>query len=238
MGEYFDSVMYQRIVKVMFSPDWKDGKPNPMPRFDSLLPALPDWVERSPRLVQVLRLESFEDSLDALELPSERTEREAHLQRLFGADYLLKYMLGSETAGQSVLVSAEAFQNPWAYQLKAGQPVDLPETFNLLLGLKVAQVRELTHGGRRYLLVRGVQHGTNDRVLVLWRDVLGLDAAAEREWLSAQLAALGWAWTDFERVYVNADSALPGAESLDAEFKRRMLVRDEAFRALTGGGAG
>lgn len=236
MGEYFDTVTYQRIAKVMFSPDWRDGKPNPMPHFAALLGDLPEWVTRSPRLVQVLRLESFEDSLDALELPHERSERERQLQKLFGSQYLLNYMLGDLTQGQAVRVATERFQNPWAYHLRAGQAVDLPETFNLLLGLKVNRVRELWHGERRYLLVRGVQHGAGEQTLVVWRDVDGLDPAAERDWLTAQLEGLGWAWADFDRVYSNADSALPRAESLDGEFKRLMLVRDEAFRALTAGG--
>ena len=242
MGEYFEPVTFARIAKVMFAPDWKDGAPNPAPRFEGLLAeqTWPEWVERSPRLVQVLRLESFEDSLDALELPEERTEREKQLTNLWGDQYLLRYMLGDLTAHQAVNVAVKAFQNPWAYQLRSGQTVDLPETFNLLLGLKVGAMRELWHGegeaARRYLLVRGVQHSTGEQILVVWRDLTeGFDPAAEREWLPAQVEALGWDWNEFGRVWVNGDSALPHAQSLDAEFRRLMMVRDEAFGPVAAG---
>lgn len=237
MGEYFDSVTYQRIVKVMFAPDWKSGHPSPMPHYTALLGDLPDSVTRSPRLVQVLRLESFEDSLDALELPHERTEREKSMTSLFGDEYLVKYMLGDLAEGQTVMVATEQFKNPWEYHLRAGQAVDLPETFNLLLGLKISQVRELHHGDRRYLLVRGTQHSTVERMLVIWRDITtDFDPASEKTWLDAELTGLGWTWEDFDRIFVNADSTLSRAESLDGEFKRLMMVRDEAFRALSAGG--
>ncbi|WP_186815729.1 DNA methyltransferase [Deinococcus cellulosilyticus] len=237
MGEYFDAVTLQRISKVMFAPEWKEGKPNPMPQFSNgLLTNHPEWVERSPRLVQVLKLESFEDSLDALELPQEKQAREQKLQQLWGDRYLLNYMLSDVTAGSSVLVATDRFAHPWSYELRAGQKVDLPETFNLLIGLKVAQWRELHHVDRRYLLVHGVQHGSEQSTLVVWRDIENLDPEAEREWLLTEIENLGWKWEQFDQIYVNADSVLPRAESLDQKFKDEMMSRDRAFVALTSGG--
>ena len=59
MGDYFDTVLLPRIKKVTFTPEWKDGKPKRL--------ATSEEAERSPRIVKVLRLESYEDALNNLE---------------------------------------------------------------------------------------------------------------------------------------------------------------------------
>ncbi|MEW6505992.1 MAG: site-specific DNA-methyltransferase, partial [Chloroflexota bacterium] len=62
MGEYFDTVLLPRIAKVMYTPEWKGGKPERK--------ATPEEAERTPRLVKILRLESYEDALHNLAAPS------------------------------------------------------------------------------------------------------------------------------------------------------------------------
>jgi adenine-specific DNA-methyltransferase len=57
---------------------------------------------------------------------------------------------------------------------------------------------------------------------VLWRDIAGwgeADFAAERDWIAAQ-APFG----DATVIYVNGDSAIPGAQSLDPVFHARMFA--------------
>jgi adenine-specific DNA-methyltransferase len=65
-GEYFDTVTLPRIAKVMTAPEWKDGQPK-----DTVQHADhgdPDhWSRRTLPLVRVLRLERYEDSLNALD---------------------------------------------------------------------------------------------------------------------------------------------------------------------------
>jgi len=56
MAQYFDTVLLPRIKKVTFSPEWKDGKPKRM--------ATAEEAERGPRIVKVIRLESYEDALN------------------------------------------------------------------------------------------------------------------------------------------------------------------------------
>ena len=144
MGDYFDTVLLPRIKKVTFTPEWKDGKPK--------RPATPEEVERSPRIVKVVRLESYEDALNNLE-----TRRTDEQQRLLDADeaqgadrlreqYILRYMLDVETRGSQSLLNVQAFTDPTAYKLKVKRPgsdesrevnVDLLETFNWLIGLTV-----------------------------------------------------------------------------------------------------
>ena len=147
MGEQFDTVLLPRIKKVTFTPEWKDGKPKRL--------ATPEEAERSPRVVKVVRLESYEDSLNNLD-----TRRSDSQQLLLdsaeaqGADglkeqYLLRYMLDVETRGNQSLLNVQAFTDPTAYKLKVKRPgsdesrevnVDLLETFNWLIGLTVQHI--------------------------------------------------------------------------------------------------
>lgn len=61
------------------------------------------------------------------------------------------------------------------------------------------------------------------RVLVLWRDMKGLNPAVERRFAEAKLKADG-AW---DEVLINGDSAIPAARSLDGLFKRLMEEPDQ-----------
>ena len=147
MGNHFDTVLLPRIKKVTFTPDWKDGKPKRL--------ATPEESERSPSIVKVLRLESYEDTLNNLE--THRTESqqllldntEARGPDRFREQYILRYMLDVETRGSQSLLKLQAFADPTAYKLKVKRPgsdesrevdVDLLETFNWLIGLTVRHI--------------------------------------------------------------------------------------------------
>lgn len=147
MGEYFDTVLLPRIKKVTYTPEWKDGKPKRM--------ATAEEAERSPCIVKVIRLESYEDTLNNLDL--RRTKQQQSLldaTEAQGADglkeqYLLRYMLDVETRGSQSLLNIAAFTDPTAYTLKVKRPgsdesrevnVDLLETFNWLIGLTVRHI--------------------------------------------------------------------------------------------------
>jgi len=146
-ADYFDTVLLPRLKKVTFTPEWKDGKPKRL--------ATSEEAERSPRIMKVIRLESYEDTLNNLEL--RRTEAQQSLldsPQAQGADgfreqYLLRYMLDVETRGSQSLLNVSAFMDPTAYKLKVKRPgsdesrevnVDLLETFNWLIGLKVDHI--------------------------------------------------------------------------------------------------
>ena len=147
MGDYFDTVLLPRIKKVTFAPEWKDGKPK--------RPATPEEAERSPRIVKVVRLESYEDTLNNLE-PRRSDEQQFALdtsrsqgQDAFREQYLLRYMLDVETRGSPSLLNVAAFTDPTSYRLRAKRPgsdesrevdVDLPETFHWLIGLAVQRI--------------------------------------------------------------------------------------------------
>lgn len=148
-AEYFDAVLLVRLKKVVYTPDWEDGKPK---RF-----ATPYEVQSSPRVMKVIRLESYEDTLNNLAL--QRTEQQQavlDLAQAQGPDrireqYLLRYMLEVESRGSQSLLNVGAFMDPTAYKLSVKRPgsdesrevnVDLLETFNWLIGLTVQHITQ------------------------------------------------------------------------------------------------
>ncbi len=147
MAQYFDTVLLPRVKKVTFSPKWKNGCPARL--------ATPEEAERSPRVVKVVRLESYEDTLNNLvvhrpdQLPSlldMHTDGDPNTTR---EDYIIRYMLDVETGDSPSLLNLSAFLDPSAYHLKVKRPgsdeskevaVDLLETFNWMLGLRVTRI--------------------------------------------------------------------------------------------------
>jgi len=218
MADYFDTVLLPRIKKVTFTPEWKDGKPKRM--------ATAEEAERSPRIVKVIRLESYEDALNNIAFDKTGGQMPLQLE-----DYLLTYMLKWESKQSETLLNVEKLQNPFAYKLhihRDGEtremPVDLPETFNYIIGLNVETRRALNDNGRRYLLYRGITR-EGRRVAVLWReteDWTEKDYQRDRDFVSAQKLAEG-----ADEVFINGDSLIPGAKSLDGVFKAKMFALKE-----------
>jgi len=215
MGRYFDSMVYQRTARALYAPEWNEGKPKEEPVFDDLLAdtALPEWVERSPRLVKVLRLESYEDSLQNL------ISREEMKPGKEGAD--VRYLFESAGDGAATLLNVERLEHPFDYQLEVleedgprAKGIDLVETANLLLGLDVVRYETWTAAGQRdYLAVHAEKDGR--KWLVLWRDMADLDIKAERKFLEPKIKG-------FDEVRINGDSAVPGIHAIDLDLARAM----------------
>lgn len=205
MGEYFDTILKPRIQKVIYSKDWNDGKPVSR--------------EGSSHLFKYLRLESYEDALDNITF-----QPMAEQTALQFDDYVLSYMLDFETKESDTLLNVAKLDSPFDYTLRLhGKdeplPVDLPETFNYLIGLHVATRRVYTNGGIKYLVYRGTAEGR--QTAIIWRTTRGW---GEKEFEADRQFILKEKLTDgAEEVYVNADSFLEGARSLDPVFKRRMF---------------
>jgi adenine-specific DNA-methyltransferase len=146
MGDYFNSVTKPRMQKVAYSRNWQDGKP----------------VDRDgiSHCFKYIRLESYEDTLNALELRTDEEAADAKAMaasrkdllannKAFREDYTLRYMLDVETKESASLLNHTAFTDPRAYTLNVKKPgseerttktVDLLETFNYLLGLRVQHI--------------------------------------------------------------------------------------------------
>ena len=221
MADYFDTVLLPRLKKVIFTPEWKEGKPKRM--------ATDEEAKRSPRILKIIRLESYEDALNNLTF--DEASGQTMLDR-FGDEYLLRYMLVWETRRSETLLNVEKLTAPFCYKLKIHRDgetqertVDLPETFNYLLGLEV-QKRFVHHeNGRRYLIYRGAL--PNERTaVVIWRDIQGW---TDKDFQHEATIVADQKWTHgADEVYVNGDSSIPNAQSLDDIFKRRLFAPVEA----------
>ena len=106
-------------------------------------------------LLKYIRLESYEDALNNLiteadgDYENEQVDRyreAAKRNKSLNEDYMLRYMLDVETRGSQSLLNINNFTDPTAYTLKVKKPgsdeqivknVDLIETFNYLIGLRV-----------------------------------------------------------------------------------------------------
>lgn len=137
MGHYFDTVIRPRICKVVYSDSWKSGKPTARDTGIS-------------HCFKYIRIESYEDSLNNLCFDQNPHQKKAvaansELQK----DYILNYMLDIETKGSASLLNIDAFNEPKEYKLKVKKTgseeyvvrnVDLLETFNYLIGLRVNHI--------------------------------------------------------------------------------------------------
>lgn len=150
MADYFYTIIIPRIKKIAYSFNWKDGKPQ-----DS------DGVGV---FFKYQILEQYEDTLDNIELKENKQAPE-----------LLKYFLDYETRENPSLLNIDHLKNPFSYKLKVnleevGKPqemvVDIPETFNYLLGLKVKKIKT-RNNERKYLFVLGEKEGKD--IAIVWR---------------------------------------------------------------------
>ncbi|PUE28048.1 site-specific DNA-methyltransferase [Limnohabitans sp. Jir61] len=232
-GDYFDKVTKPRIQKVVFSPEWKDGKP-----LNSELGVSCGF--------KVIKLESYEDTLNNLAL-SRSTTQESLLKSMSKEaqqDYLLRYLLDVESRGS--LLSVTDFKNPFDFKLKlsidsAGafeeRHVDLVETFNYLIGLNVKHIDMKLEMG--FATVSG-KLPNGEKALIVWRDSEQVDY--EKLNRLCEKLAINPADSEFDVVYINGDHNIPTVFSsteseggvtktlkirqIESEFMTRMFSMD------------
>ena len=212
MGEYFDTVLKPRILKVIYSKDWKDGKPVSR--------------EGTSHALKYLKLESYEDTLDNISFVTD--DQSQKMLDSFGEDYRLRYMLDFETRGSDSLLNVEKLSAPFRYELrlqngdeKHPAVVDLPETFAYLLGLRVRTRKAYHDGKRRYLVYRGSSPERGE-IAAIWRDTEDWtqeDYERDERFVEEEGFTQG-----ADEVFVNGDSFIPGSSPLETLFKRRMLA--------------
>lgn len=228
-GEYFDTVLMVRLQRILYSPEWAAGKPARI--------ATEDEVARTPRLVKVLRLESYEDALHNLsteETKRREKPRACAFRHAVGEDeYRIRYLAQLPMEASASLLHLDGVHHPFGYTIETlgengprEEPVDLIETFNLVYGLRVERRERWTNpaDGRLYRTV-WARDRNERRVLVLWRDVAELDTATERGWLEERIKETG----PWDEVLCNGDSGTPGVRSLDPDFKRLVSEPEEGL---------
>ena len=216
MGEYFDTVTKPRIQKVVYSADWKSGKPvrNDAP----LLDGENGMSNGISHIFQYIKLEQYEDSLNNIQF-----DEAAAAKKLVFTDQI-KYILQKGTRDSASLLSIGKLANPFNYEMEIIRlnerrltKIDLVTTFNFLLGIDVARYRVLEHQGNSYHVIHGKRG--QQAFIIIWRHWTdALDMASERAWITAQ----DWYSEDAE-IYTNADNAFK-AKSIEAEFKKLMFA--------------
>jgi len=207
-GEYFDSVIKPRIQKIVHSSEWSNGKPI----------AAETGISHC---IKLIKLESYEDTLNNLQLrhPTKQSDLFAALPEQAKDDYLLRYMLDVESRGS--LLSVEDFKKPFDYTLNiavdsagAYEPrkIDLVETFNYLIGLRVKHIDAQRERG--FVAVTGTLPN-DESCLVLWRDCDLLDYEGVSK-LCDKLA-INPADNEFDVVYINGDHNIPTVLTQTAE---------------------
>ncbi|WP_019656460.1 site-specific DNA-methyltransferase [Variovorax atrisoli] len=207
-GEYFDTVLKPRLQKVVFSAEWANGKPT-----------APDTGIS--HCFKVLKIESYEDTLNNLQLS--RTAAQGDLLNTLPQqakdDFLLNYLLDVESRGS--LLSVEDFKKPFDYTLNVAvdsagafepRKIDLVETFNFLIGLRVKHIDAQPERG--FITVTGTLAG-GETCLVLWRDCDVLDYEGVSK-LCDKLA-INPADNEFDVVYINGDHNIPTVLTQTAE---------------------
>ncbi|QQS43865.1 site-specific DNA-methyltransferase [Candidatus Roizmanbacteria bacterium] len=210
MGKYFDTVTKPRVQKVIYSDNWKNGKPQDT-----------DGVSQ---IVKYMKLESYEDTLNNVVV--NRSKKQQSLldsNSELKEDYFLHYMLDVETRDSQSLLNIDELSDPFNYSLlltteneQRRQSVDVAETFNYLIGL---------HVGKRYkkencLIYEGKQHQSNKKIAIIWRNT--------NEVGDEEIQKLVESFSkECDIIYVNGQTAVSSKDcevlTLEPEFKKRMF---------------
>lgn len=207
MGDYLEDITLRRITRLMHSQEWKRGAPVPPKRKQT-------WAglaEGGPRIVQVLRTESFDQTL-ATVLASDavvtRTVKALHPD--LRLDELSLDIPGTTVAGSVVDESGTR-------TTIAAMPTAL-----LALGIEARRHWLIGAGGYRHRVVTGVRRDGTPAAVVLREPTSDLDADAVA--LGDVLTQVG-AGPDWE-VYVNAPCIHPQADDLETAVAESVLSRD------------
>jgi adenine-specific DNA-methyltransferase len=212
IGGWFESVLLPRIKKILFSDNWKDGRPV--------------GANGISHVMKYHILEQYEDTLHNIEFPNEEKGRkvlEVFGNNESGHEYIMKYFLQYETEGSPSLLNVKRFENPFGYKLKmisngTGEEivsVDLVETFNYLIGLNVSKYKFTEEDGRKYVFVFGERE--NRRIAVIWRPTYNINLEKDKELVERTIK-------DYnpDEVFVNGDSHVEKYKVIEAEFKALM----------------
>ena len=211
VNDYFTSVTKPRLEKVIYTPEWKDGKP----------------ISRNgiSQCFKYIRLEQYEDTLNNLEVKN----KQANLfDDEFHETYMLSYMLDTET--RDSLLNLDMFENPFNVSLKTTKDnelvptkVDMVETFNYLIGLNVET--EDWFDNDNICVVQGMTHRDNLKALVIWRNRKEID----NEKLCRFFERMDFRTrdTEFDLIYVNGDNTLPNLRRDEENWK--VVLTEEEF---------
>ena len=218
MGEYFKTVAKPRIQKVIYTDNWKDGKPQDKKGISQIF--------------KYFKLESYEDTLNNLAF--NRTEKQTtvlHGNQAVKEDYLLNYMLDYETNESQLNINN--FVHPFDYKLNIATgsvgetketAVDLVETFNYLIGLKVKSRQFI----KEFLVIEG-ENLKGEKILIIWRE------GDDNEALNSFFSKMDFSVYDreFDTIYVNGDNNLANLKKDEDHFKVKLIEEEFKLRMFS-----
>lgn len=216
MGNYFDSVTKPRNLKVIYSSNWKSGKP----------------LDKSgvSAFIKYNQLESYEDSLNNLTLKASAHQSSLLAKSDFNDEYMLSYMLDVESRDN--LLNIDAFKNPFNYKLNITRNnesqetvIDLVETFNYLIGLHVKTIQTI----KGFKVLIGLTNEREEETLVIWRNTEEKSNADLNDFFSKM--DFSTRDTEFDRIYVNGDNHLENLKIGDEKWKV-VLIEEEFTKRM------
>jgi adenine-specific DNA-methyltransferase len=241
MADYFNTVTKPRMQKVVYAKEWKDGKP--LSRDTGIS-----------HLIKYFQLESYEDTLTNIDF----SDKPDGKSLTFGDEYLINYMINTETKGS--LLNIEKIKEPFDYRLKITEknetketPIDLSETFNYLIGLKVIRqnaiqfYKAVKNGNKEYegsvdlktdkngdYGFKQIEGYLNDdaRVLIIWRNItdnlIESNAALDAYFQKGRVNSTD---REYDIIYVNGDNNLNNMRAENETWKVN-LIENEFFARM------
>ena len=154
MGDYFENTLKERIRRVMFSENWKDGKPDPNKKIDGTV-----------GIIKYQRLEQYEDVLNNLTTVRSNDNTEIKLP--------VKYLCRPEEQQIRLMMDMRApFSNRITYGRDSTKgTVDVLETYCYLKGLPIQrrlrfdlndQIYRVVRSGTRAVIFRNIAENIDD----------------------------------------------------------------------------
>lgn len=210
---YFEDKTKRRLQNIMYSNEWKLDKP----------------ISRKGRshCFKYMRLEQYEDTLNNLVVKKNTLMDQGGE---FFDGYMLGYLLDTET--KDSLFSLDWFVNPWNTKLKITrnnetkeEKIDLVETFNYLIGLKVQRI---SYPKSDICVVEGYNR-KEEHILIIWRDC----TKVSNEDLNEFFRRMAYSTRDkeFDKIYVNGDNNLENLKT-DADTWKVTLIEQEFSKRM------
>ena len=209
MGQYFNTVTKPRIQKVIYSKDWKDGKPVSR--------------EGSSHCFKYLRLEQYEDTLN--NLYHEPKDGNGWFEEKLAAD-TIGYVMDMQS--QQNWMHTDWMANPFDVKMqitrgneKTEQTIDVVETFNYLIGLNVEKLQWPEAGMQ---VVIGVTR-KGKRTMVIWRNTTQITDEQVKKYLDTVDCK------PLKQIYLNGETTLGTIldgklRQTETEFEYRMFAQD------------
>ncbi|MFH1376077.1 MAG: site-specific DNA-methyltransferase [Candidatus Woesearchaeota archaeon] len=207
MGQYFDTVLKPRILKVIFSDNWKEGKPL-------------DNKGSEKQIIKYQTLEQYEDSLENIQF------KQTDLRGLDKVDKetLFKYDFNEVPKKSKTFLGADIEKN-WRdfsiltldKNLKANPiKVDLIETFNYLIGMWIDKYQIKEDKQREYIVIKGKIKDKPS--IIIWRDNKNLIPEKDKKFIEEEIIE----GEKVENIFVNSDCMIKGAKHIFNEMRKRL----------------